>query len=136
MVTRSAEISWRTEIGTEAPPMAARDLPSEFTVRLIRISASEVSAPRPCSLSKSSSLELSRRPSTRDCWVPVRTVDESALFPSSRPSAVRTIVFPAPVSPVRAVKPGPNSRFAELMTPMFLIPMEEIKPTPPDLASR
>ena len=39
----------------------------------------------------------------------------------SNPSAVTTIVFPAPVSPVTAVNPGVNGNVADWMTPRSLI---------------
>src|SRR6185436_7931401 len=60
-------------------------------------------------------------PSTEACAAPDRTVPESARCPRSRPRAVTTIVFPAPVSPVIAVKPGPSSRTDSSITPSELI---------------
>ena len=48
---------------------------------------------------------------------------------------MRTMVLPAPVSPVRAVKPGASSRFAELITPIERIESDSINPQPPDLAT-
>ena len=136
IVTSSLVISSSTETGTAAPPITALDLPSLDTVRLIRISFSAVSQPSSWSLVSSSGFEEKILPSTKSCWLPLRTVEESALVPNSKPKAVSTIVLPAPVSPVRAVNPGPNSRFAELMTPMFRMPRLAITQLPPDLATR
>ena len=52
--------------------------------------------------------EASTTPSTRALAGPVRTAPESARAPSSSPSAVTTMVLPAPVSPVITVRPGPE----------------------------
>ena len=46
-----------------------------------------------------------------------RTAAASDLAPRSMPSAVTTMVLPAPVSPVRTVSPGPSGRVASVMTP-------------------
>ena len=56
-------------------------------------------------------------PSTRAAFAPVRTAPLSARPPSSRPSAVTTMVLPAPVSPVITVSPGPSSSVDDSMTP-------------------
>jgi hypothetical protein len=47
-----------------------------------------------------------RRPRPARALAPVRTAPVSARPPSSSPSAVTTIVLPAPVSPVMTVRPG------------------------------
>ncbi len=60
---------------------------------------------------------MSRTPSTRARAAPWRTTDASAREPSSRPSAVTTMVLPAPVSPVTTLSPGPNSSNASSITP-------------------
>ena len=59
----------------------------------------------------------STTPSTRAVPAPVRTAPLSARPPSSRPSAVTTMVLPAPVSPVMTVSPGPSSSVEDSMTP-------------------
>ena len=53
-------------------------------------------------------------------------VEASALAPKSNPSADKTMVLPAPVSPVRTVKPFENSRVASPMTPRSLIEISSI----------
>ena len=53
---------------------------------------------------------------TARSW-PCRTKSESLLLPRTNPSAVKTIVLPAPVSPVKTVKPGLNSIFVLSITP-------------------
>ena len=52
----------------------------------------------------------SHRPSTHACFAPARTAPASARAPSSSPSAVTTIVLPAPVSPVTARESGPERK--------------------------
>ena len=47
-------------------------------------------------------------PSTAACAAPARTAPESARCPSRSPRPVTTMVLPAPVSPVIAVKPRPD----------------------------
>ena len=42
---------------------------------------------------------------------------ESDLLPRTKPRAVKTIVFPAPVSPVNTVRPGLNSMLELSITP-------------------
>ena len=59
----------------------------------------------------------STTPSTRALPAPVRTMPLSARPPSSSPSAVTTIVLPAPVSPVITVSPGPSLSVEDSMTP-------------------
>ena len=128
-------MSFRVEIGTEAPPIAARDLPSELTDRLIMTSPLATSAPSSSRRPRRFEFAERIRPSTKSCFSPVRTLVESARSPSRSPRAVRTMVLPAPVSPVSAVKPGASSRFAELITPIERIESDSIKPQPPDLAT-
>src|SRR6202022_30852 len=52
---------------------------------------------------------------------PGRTRAGSARPPNSSPSAVTTMVLPAPVSPVSAVKPAESSSTASSMTPRPVI---------------
>src|SRR3954469_4013538 len=47
---------------------------------------------------------------------PVRTRSADARPPTSRPTAPTRIDLPAPVSPVNALRPGPNSRASSSMT--------------------
>ena len=61
--------------------------------------------------------ETSSRPSTAARAAPGRTRAGSALPPNSSPSAVTTMVFPAPVSPVSAVNPAESSSTASSITP-------------------
>ena len=57
------------------------------------------------------------RPSTTASAAPVRTIDWSHRPPSRRSTAPMSIVLPAPVSPVTAVSPGPNTTSTSSMTP-------------------
>ena len=50
-----------------------------------------------------------------------KTTLASARAPTTRLIASTTIVLPAPVSPVRTVKPSPNARLTRSMTPRFSI---------------
>ena len=66
---------------------------------------------RPASRTRSATAPSSgtiHTPSTEACAAPARTAPESARWPSSSPRPVTTMVLPAPVSPVIAVKPGPD----------------------------
>ena len=48
---------------------------------------------------------------------PCLTKSESLLLPKTKAKAVKTIVLPAPVSPVKTVSPDLNSIFELSMTP-------------------
>ena len=48
---------------------------------------------------------------------PLRTAPASDRAPSSSPTAVTTMVLPAPVSPVTTLSPGPSGSVASVMTP-------------------
>jgi NAD+ kinase len=50
-------------------------------------------------------------------FAPFRTAPASDRAPKRRPTAVTTIVLPAPVSPVTTLSPGPSGRVASAMTP-------------------
>ncbi len=99
-----------------APPIVIRDLPSGETLRVRRSAPSSTSPPASSTFSASTS-SISKFADTRVRSDPVRTRSESDLAPRTKPSAVSTIVFPAPVSPVRTVNPGENSTFALSITP-------------------
>src|SRR5919106_6681563 len=60
---------------------------------------------------------IEKCPSTRASGAPVRTNDRSPLAPSSSERAATNSVFPAPVSPVRALQPRSRISSARLMTP-------------------
>ena len=75
-------------------------------------------------------------PSTRACFAPVRTAPVSARPPSSSPSAVTTMVLPAPVSPVITVSPGPSSRTEESITPSWPMRISSIMRRPPRASRR
>src|SRR5438270_5117680 len=83
------------------PSMYARDRPRAGTTR---------------ASTRSSSPETNR-PSTRASSAPRRTSTPSARPPTSSSMASTTRVFPAPVSPVSAVIPGPSTRRRSSMTP-------------------
>ena len=51
--------------------------------------------------------------------LPLRIRDESDFEPERRFKAVRIMVLPAPVSPVRTLNPEPNSIEASSITPIF-----------------
>src|SRR4249920_545609 len=65
-----------------------------------------------------SSSATTNRPSTRASEAPVRTTAGSARPPTSRLIASTSIVLPAPVSPVNAVKPGCSTRSSASITPI------------------
>lgn len=92
--------------------------PSAETVRLISRAPSSSSAPASTARTAAGA-PGSRliRPSTTACLAPIRTSAGSARPPSSSPRLVTTMVLPAPVSPVTAVKPGDSSTTASSMTP-------------------
>ena len=52
---------------------------------------------------------------------PALTRSASLLLPKTKPSAVKTIVLPAPVSPVKTVKPVLNSILELSITPRDLM---------------
>ena len=105
-MTNSSEISWSALALTAAPLATAFDLPSLFTVR-VRINSPD-----------SEIIPLDSKRSANSCGIlkvalaiarswPCLTSAASALPPRTRFSAVKTMVLPAPVSPVITVKPGP-----------------------------
>ncbi len=62
----------------------------------------------------------SNRASTTASAAPGRTNMASARPPVSNSTASTTSVLPAPVSPVSAVIPGPNTRLRSSITPSWL----------------
>src|SRR4051794_7284770 len=113
----------RVAAGTEVPPANARERPSADTCRVSSTRSSSTTPPASSMPDRAlvaagvgSVLRLTT-PSTRAALAPVRTAPESARPPSSSPRAVTIIVFPAPVSPVIAVNPGPRSRTDSSITP-------------------
>src|SRR2546423_14480855 len=60
--------------------------------------------------------DKSNAPSTTVFSAPGRTTSAEARSPSSSASASTTIDFPAPVSPVRTLRPGWNGRVTSAMT--------------------
>ncbi len=95
--------SARAPTGTIRPSTHALDRPSRATVR-----ARVISSPPSASLN---------RPSTRASSAPDRTRAGSPRPPSSRLRAPTRRVLPAPVSPVRAVMPGPRPTVTSSITP-------------------
>ena len=59
-----------------------------------------------------------KRPLATKRSLPFRTKELSLLPPKMRLSAVRIMVFPAPVSPVKTVKPGEISNVECSITPI------------------
>src|SRR5262245_33949904 len=124
--TRSSASSASRLTGTDRPPRTARDLPSAVTVlltsRLCRpaapLPASSSSAPASAARAATGPVgSIAIRPSTTAARTPSRTRPESERPPKSRSRPVTTMVLPAPVSPVRTVRPRDNSRTASSMTP-------------------
>ena len=115
-------MSVSTEEGTARPPRCARERPEAGTVRVAMSRSSSSSAP--ACLAREAAREAGSRvkaPSTRARWAPVRTMVLSARCPSRSPREVSTMVLPAPVSPVKAVRPGLRGSSARSMTPRFSI---------------
>ena len=103
--------------GTEMALLVALLLPSAFTV-LVRINCPS-STCKPCS-SKESCKDFGtlKLPLATNLSLPFRTSELSLLPPRIRFKAVKIIVFPAPVSPVKTVKPGDISRVECSITPI------------------
>ena len=79
--------------------------------------ASIATIARAADASASGAEPSSVRPSTRASAHPDRTIEASARPPTSRLIASMSIVFPAPVSPVSAVRPPPSTRSSRSITP-------------------
>ena len=116
--TSSSASSASMPTGTDRPPRCARERPSAETVRLISSAPSSSSAPASSARTAAGApAGTVIRPSTTAVLAPIRTRAGSARPPSSSPRLVTTMVLPAPVSPVTAVKPGDSSTTASSMTP-------------------
>ena len=108
--TSGSATSASLDTGTEAPPTQARDRPSardvagQHDVAVLDLAAGLVD--RRAEPVEPVGVDHTLDPRLR---APVRTMPLSARPPSSSPSAVTTIVLPAPVSPVITVSPGPSS---------------------------
>ena len=94
------------------PPATALLFPSLFTVRVRINEPSEISEPELSTISCRSGATAGRL----NCAVatkrsvPVRTNELSLLPPRTNASAVKIMVLPAPVSPVKTLSPLPSSR--------------------------
>src|SRR5687767_9618881 len=83
---------------------------------------SSTSIPRASSrASRFSCPDASKTPSTVARSVPVRTTSAVPRSPRRRPSAPTMMDLPAPVSPVRTLKPGPSGRVSDSMIAKFLM---------------
>ncbi|CAB4340719.1 unannotated protein [freshwater metagenome] len=93
------------------PPATALLFPSLFTVRVRISEPSEISEPELSTISCRSGATAGRlncAEATKRS-VPVRTRELSLLPPSTKASAVKIMVLPAPVSPVKTFRPLPSS---------------------------
>ena len=99
-----------------APPIKTRDLPCALTVRVMTAEPSSTCPPF-SAIKFAISLFTANRPVTVARSAPIRTKSESDLLPRTKPKAVKTIVLPAPVSPVKTVNPSLNSIFDDSITP-------------------
>ena len=120
--TSEDETSCRTTAGTARPPAKARLRPSLATVRArsSRARPSSTSTSAPASVTRWTALEsgvTDHSPSTQACSLPVRTIATSALPPARSANPLRTMVFPAPVSPVMTVRPVEKGIVASAITP-------------------
>ena len=120
------------------PHSVARLLPSEFKVRVRRSEPSSNSTS--CSsirLFRDSLLEFEalNLPLTTNRSAPFRSRSESVFPPRTRDNAVRTIVLPAPVSPVMTFNPGANSMVALSITPSPLMETSSSRVLPSRLVS-
>ena len=70
----------------------------------------------------------SNRASTRADSAPWRMSPESALAPRTRPSASITRLFPAPVSPVMTLRPGPSGKRRRSMRARSLTVISSSRP--------
>ena len=91
-------------------------MPAALTVLVITAELSSI-APPLSSIKEAISDVTLNFPVTVALSAPTRTKSESDLSPRTNPNAVKTIVFPAPVSPVKTVRPDLNSIFEESITP-------------------
>src|SRR6476469_6132518 len=118
MATSGSATAASRATGTEAPPTNARERPSAATLRARTTRSSSTSPPDSTTAwATAGSASTRSTPSTRAERAPARTAPVSARPPSRSPSAVTTMVLPAPVSPVTTVRPGPSSRVEDSMTP-------------------
>src|SRR5688572_10051300 len=107
---------------TVVPLIHARVRPADVTSRLSTTRASSVSMPRVSNSSRSSERDaVSNTPSTVARSVPVRTTSAAPRSPSNKPSAPTMMDFPAPVSPVSTLNPGPSGSVSDSMIAKFLI---------------
>jgi len=97
------------------PLVVALLFPSAFTVRTTINSPSSI---RASSNKISCALGIENLPLATRRSEPLRTRELSALPPRIRLSAVKIIVFPAPVSPERTVRPLEISRTELSITPI------------------
>ena len=117
-VSRGAR-SRRRLTGTRAPFTVARPFPLDWSSR--RMTTSSPSALSPRSSRRAAASSTSKTASTAARSSPDRMRSGEARSPSSSPSASIRIDLPAPVSPVRRVRPGPNSTSSAGMRAMLLI---------------
>ena len=113
--TSSAPNSLRVPTVASRPSTYARERPSRGTTRHI---------------TRSVPSGKTKRPSTRSSSAPGRTIPASARCPTSRLMASTTMVLPAPVSPVSAVRPSFNTMVACSITPRFSMCSSTSTPTP------
>src|SRR5438876_8458543 len=117
--TSSAPICANTPIVVGEPFTQARDFPSRSTSRFSTRRPSSSSMPRAANGDRRwrcTADANSNAPSTIVLSAPGRTTSADARSPSSNERASTTIDFPAPVSPVRTLRPGSNGRVTSAMT--------------------
>ena len=113
-------ISLSAEAVTVVPDAVALLFPSLLTVRERISDPSSINPPRSSIVAlKDSGIEKVAEATSRS--LPWRTRALSDFEPSNRESAVRIIVFPAPVSPVRTLSPLLSSSELESMIPKLRI---------------
>ena len=117
---RCALASERVLALTATPLAIALLFPSLVTFLEIVKVPSSISKPRSSKL-LTLVLGILKRALADNLSSPLLTRVLSDLPPKTRLSAVRTIVLPAPVSPVSTVKPLLNSSAAPVITPIFFI---------------
>ena len=136
--TRCSASSWRTDTGAPRPPTTAFERPSAEICRARTSSPSSTEPPTSSTRGAIPGAWSTRKcPSTQVAGAPCRTRAVSARCPRRSPSAVTTMVFPAPVSPVRAINPGPSGSDAREITPKSWMSICSITSSPgPGLSSR
>ncbi|MPM77321.1 hypothetical protein SDC9_124324 [bioreactor metagenome] len=126
MTIREEAASFSTETVVTRPFTLQTLRPSEVIDRHNSSCPSRVAAiPERSSKSYTYPVTPSKTPDTRQPLSPVRIISRGVLAPQRNPIESMRMLLPAPVSPVRTVKPGAGSKSADFISAMFSICMPE-----------